>query len=111
MTDENQRQSAPESAYFGRVGRAGPESGKAPARVTGGMSSVGLLSCLFGVISLVLSALGLFPLVVLVVALIGIVSGLRVFLPRVTTQDKVLIGIGVLTSFIALVIWLVHAAS
>jgi len=111
MTDENQRQSAPDSAFFGRVGRAGPDSGKAPARVVGGMSGVGVLSCLFGVVSLVLSALGLFPLVVLVVALIGVISGLRVFLPRVTTQDKVLIGIGVLASLVALVIWLARAAN
>jgi hypothetical protein len=111
MTEENQKESVPQSTYFGRVGRAGPESGKAPARVVGGMSGVGVLACVFGIVALALSALGLFPLVVLVVSLIGIVSGLRVFLPRVTTQDKVLIGIGVLASVVALIIWLARAAN
>ncbi|MDX6298811.1 MAG: hypothetical protein QOF53_25 [Nocardioidaceae bacterium] len=110
MTDENQRESVPESTYFGRLGRAGPVSGKRSPEVTGGMSGVGVLSCLFGVVALVLAAVDAFPFLVVVVALIGVVSGLRVFLPRVTTQDKVLIGIGVLASLVALVIWLVRLA-
>jgi len=111
MTDENQKESVPQSTYFGRLGRAGPEGGRATPSVVGGMSGVGALSCVFGVVALVLALVGAFPAIVATIALIGVVCGLRVFLPRVTTGDKILIGIGVLTSLIALVIWLIRLTS
>jgi hypothetical protein len=108
MTEENEKERVPESAYFGRVGRADPAGTKTPSGIVGGMTSVGLLACLFGILALVFAAVGLFPLLTSVIAAIGVVSGLRVFLPRVTTHDKVLIAVGVTASLIALVILLVR---
>jgi hypothetical protein len=71
------------------------------------MSGVGLLSAAMGIVAVVLAAAGARPLITWVLASIGIVSGLRVFLPRVTTQDKILIGVGVAASLIAFVLLLV----
>jgi len=110
MTEENEKERVPESAYFGRVGRGDPTGIKTPSGIVGGMTSVGLLACLFGVLALVLAVVGAFPLLTSVIAGIGVVSGLRVFLPRVTTHDKVLIGVGVAASLVALVILLVRVA-
>ena len=56
----------------------------------------------------VLAAAGALPFLTSVLAAIGIISGLRVFLPRVTTKDKVLISMGVAASLLALVLLLLR---
>jgi hypothetical protein len=58
-----------------------------------------------------MAAISVFPFLTWLLATIGVISGLRVFLPRVTTHDKILIAIGVLTSVIAVAILLVRLAS
>jgi len=110
MTEENEKERVPESAYFGRLGRAGPAGGPAPSGIVGGLTGVGVFACLIGVAALVLAALGVLPLLTFTVAGIGVVCGLRVFLPRLTTTDKVLISVGVVASLVAIVILLARVA-
>ena len=57
MTEENEKERVPESAYFGRLGRAGPAGGPAPSGIVGGLTGVGVFACLIGVAALVLAAL------------------------------------------------------
>ena len=103
MADRTERDSAEDSGYASHAG-----SVWAPSGLVGGMSGVGLLSALLGIVALVLAAVGAFPVLAWLLAVIGIISGLRVFLPRVTTRDKVLIAVGVAASLIALVILLLN---
>jgi hypothetical protein len=110
MTEENEKERVPESAYAGRLGRPGPAGGPAPSGIVGGLTGVGFLACLIGVAALAFAALGVLPLLTFTVAGIGVVCGLRVFLPRVTLLDKVLISIGVAASLIAIVILLARVA-
>jgi len=105
MEDRNERDSAEDSGYVSHAG-----SVWAPSGLVGGMSGVGLLSALLGVVALVLAAVGAFPVLAWLLAVIGIISGLRLFLPRVTTRDKVLITIGAAASLTALVILLLSLA-
>ena len=83
----------------------------APSNIVGGMSSVGLFSAVLGIVALVMAVIAVFPFMTWLLATIGVISGLRVFLPRVTVHDKVLIAIGVLTSMIAVLILLLRLAS
>jgi hypothetical protein len=79
----------------------------APSGVSGGMTGVSVLSFVLGVISVVLAVASARPFLCWLFAAIAIIAGLRVFLPRVTTLDKILIGIGVLASVVAIVILIV----
>jgi hypothetical protein len=103
MNGKNDRNSADETSYFSHAG-----SIWAPSGLVGGMTGVGVLSFLFGIVAAVLAAVGALPFLTSVLAAIGIVSGLRVFLPRVTTKDKVLISMGVAASLLALVLLLLR---
>ena len=51
------------------------------------------------------------PLITFLLAVIALITGLRVFLPRVTPMDKVLIAIGSLASLVTLGILLSRIAS
>lgn len=105
MSDRNEpaaRETADSLSHAGSVWSA--------RGVAGGMAGVGVLTLILGIAALVLAAVGRFPLVALILALVGVVSGLRVFLPRLTTADKVLIPVGVVASLAALVILLVRLA-
>jgi hypothetical protein len=101
MADRNERDSAEDSGYVSHAG-----SVWAPSGLVGGMSGVGLLSALLGIVALVLAAVGAFPVFAWLLAVIGIISVLRLFLPRVTTKDKILITVGAAASLTALVILL-----
>jgi hypothetical protein len=78
----------------------------APTEVSG-LTGASALCLIMGIVSLVLALADARPLITWVLAAIGVVSGLRVFLPRVTILDKVLVSGGVLTSLIAIVVMLV----
>ena len=105
MSDRNERASQEYSDTFSHSG-----SVWSARAIAGGMTGVAVLALVIGIAALVLAAVGKFPLIVLLLALVGIVLGTRLFLPRLTVADKVLIPVGVVTSVIALVIWLIRFA-
>jgi hypothetical protein len=109
MTDPNDEDRVPASAYMGRVGR-GPAD-EAPRAPVTGMTGMGAFACLLGVVALVFAAVGLIPLLTTTIAFISLVCGLGVFLPRTSTVDKILFTVGVLTSLVALVILLLRLTS
>lgn len=76
----------------------------------GGMAGASWASLGFGVVALVLAGLDRFPLGAFLLAAIGLLVGLRLFMPRLTTLDKVLLPIGMLTSLAAVVILLLRIA-
>lgn len=82
----------------------------APHDVQNGMAGVSWLALVFGVVALVLAVIDRFPLGAFLLSIIGMLLGLRLFLPRLTTRDKVLLPIGALTSLVALVVLLLHLA-
>ena len=79
----------------------------APHEVSG-LTGASALCLVLGIVSLVLALADTRPLITWLLAFIGVVSGLRVFLPRVTIWDKVLVSGGVLTSLIAMVVLLTN---
>jgi hypothetical protein len=103
---DEQERGAEDRGYVGYTG-----SVWSPKNIAGGLTGVGVLAAVLGIVSLVLALLDAFPLITWLLAIISIISGLRVFLPRVTTVDKVLIGIGVLASLAALVVLTMRLAS
>ena len=106
MTEKNDKERAPDSAYFGRLGRAWPARGEAPGGTVGASTGGGVLACVLGVVALVLVALDVLPLLTFTVAGLGVVCGLGIFLPRVTLLGKVLFAVGVVASLITIVILL-----
>ena len=101
MTNRNDHRGNAASDQPGPTSWASDTS--APSDVSG-LTGVSVLCLAFGVVSLVLALADVRPLITLLIAVIGFVSGLRVFLPRVTTLDKVLISLGALTSLVAIVV-------
>ncbi len=75
-----------------------------------GTSGVGAFALVLGLVALVLAVVDRFPLVTFVLAIIGFLMGLRLFLPRLTTLDKVLLPLGMLASLAALVVQLLRLA-
>ena len=78
--------------------------------IASSMTGVAVLTLVLGIAALVLAAVGRFPLIVLILAVVGLVCALRLFLPRVTTADKVLIPVGVVACLAALVILAIRIA-
>jgi hypothetical protein len=75
-----------------------------PTEKAVGMTGVSVLSFALGIVSIILALADTRGFLCWVLASIGILCGLRIFLPRATTLDKVLIVIGVVTSLAAIVI-------
>jgi len=103
MSDRNDRTAREDAETFSHGGSVWSARG-----IAGSMSGVGVAALVFGVAALVLAIVGRFPLLVLLIALIGVVCGMRLFLPRLTAGDKVLIPIGVVASLAALVVLLIN---
>ena len=105
MTDSNNHRGKAPSDGPGPTSWASDTS--APSEVSG-LTGASALCLVMGIVSLVLALADARPLITWVLAAIGVVSGLRVFLPRVTILDKVLVSGGVLTSLIAIVVMLTN---
>jgi hypothetical protein len=103
MSDRNERAAREDAEGLSHGG-----SIWAPSAIAGGMTGVALLALAVGVAAVVLAALDKRPLIAFVLALIGLITGMRLFLPRLTMLDKLLIPVGVLLSAAALVIQLLH---
>ncbi len=103
MSEQDRHDPAEDHGYTSHAG-----SIWAPKNIAGGLAGVGMLSLVLGVVSLVLALLDSYPLLTFLLAVIGLITGLRVFLPRVTTMDKVLIAVGTLASLATMVILLLR---
>lgn len=106
MSEQDRHDPAEDHGYTSHAG-----SVWAPKNIVGGLAGVGMLSFVLGVVALVLALVDAAPLTTFLLAVIGLITGLRVFLPRVTTMDKVLIAVGSLASLVALVILLSRIAA
>lgn len=98
-SDRNDRYHAEDSGYSEHAGDVW-----APSGIGGGMTGVSVLSFALGIVAVVLALADARPFLCWLFATIGVICGLRIFLPRATTLDKVLIAIGVVTSLAAIVI-------
>lgn len=78
--------------------------------VGGGMAGVSWLALGFGIVALVLAAVDRFALLAFLLAVIGLLLGLRLFMPRLTTLDKVLLPLAMLASLVAVVVLLLGIA-
>lgn len=96
--NSNERYRAEDSGYSEHAGDVWAPSG------VGGMTGVSVLSFALGVVSVILALADARPFLCWLFATIGVLCGLRIFLPRATTLDKILIAIGVVTSLAAIVI-------
>jgi hypothetical protein len=105
MTESNEKYSAEDHGYTQHAGDIG-----APNKVSG-MTGASAFSLVLGVVALVWVLADARPFLAWLFATLGIVTGLRIFLPRVTTLDKVLITVGVLASLAAIVMLLLDVAS
>jgi hypothetical protein len=108
MSENHSRDAFPE----GGSGRMEPPGAPViPTEKAVGLTGASALSLVLGVLSLVWVLLDARPFLAWLFATIGIITGLRIFLPRVTTLDKVLITVGVLASVVAIVLLLLDLAS
>jgi hypothetical protein len=105
MSDRNERAAQEDTETFGHSG-----SVWAPRAIAGGMTGVAVLSLVLGIVAVVLASLDKMPLVASLLALVGLITGMRLFLPRLTAVEKVLIPVGMVLSLAALVILLLRLA-
>jgi hypothetical protein len=103
MSDRNERAAQEDSETFSHGG-----SIWAPRAIAGGMTGVAVLSLALGVVAVVFAALDMMPVITTLLAFVGLVTGMRLFLPRLTVAEKLLIPLGMLFSVIALVILLLR---
>ena len=75
------------------------------------MSGVAVLALVLRIVALVLPSVGTLPLVATLLAVIGLVTGMRLFLPRLTPADKLLISAAMLLPLAALVVELIRRFS
>ncbi len=105
MSDSNEKYSAADHGYSEQAGDIW-----APNKVSG-LTGASALSLILGAVSLIWVLADARPFLAWLFATIGIITGLRIFLPRVTTLDKVLITVGVLASLAAIVLLLLDLSS
>jgi hypothetical protein len=105
MSDRDERAADERAEAFGHAG-----SVWSAHDLKGGMTGVSVLAFAFGVVALVLAVVDRFPLLTFLLAALGFLLGLRLFMPRLTTLDKVLLPLGMLTSAAAVVVQLLRIA-
>ena len=103
MSDRNERAAQEDTETFGHSG-----SVWAPRAIAGGMTGVAVLALALGIVAVVLAATGTTPLLATVLAFLGLVTGMRLFLPRLTVAEKLLIPVGMVLSVAALLVLLIR---
>jgi hypothetical protein len=101
MDDKNARNPASGAGYVHGY------SPWAPSGLVGGMNASGLVSALAGVLAVVLAILSTLSGVAWLAALLAVVCGLRLLMPRATTAQRVMCGAGLGTGSTAIVLLLV----
>ena len=88
-----------------------PSTVDIPTGQVSGLTGASAASLILGGLALILVLANKTPFLCWLLASIGIITGLRIFLPRVTTLDKILIAIGVLASVVTIVVLLTRIAA
>ncbi|MDX6302906.1 MAG: hypothetical protein QOF53_4120 [Nocardioidaceae bacterium] len=99
MYDNSDKSSPVQASYF--VHGYSPWS---PRGLVGGTGGAAAASVLLGVLALGLSVAGALPFIAWIAALVGIVCGLMMLLPRVTVAQKIMSWVGMAICIAAVVL-------